>query len=126
MNNCNCLLFSFIIYLLLINIIFCLIIASDLGDNNCRVAAFVSFARVPVHNTNTVSTFRRKANFLLSRAEILCFFSNLIHFHFSFLHLQFFSTCFGPAGPSSGESNYTCSLWHHSLIRCYLVRGRWC
>ena len=22
-----------------------------------------------------------------------------------FLHVQFFSTCFGPAGPSSGESN---------------------
>ena len=40
--------------------------------------------------------------------------------------LQFFSTCFGPAGPSSGESNYTCSIWHLSLIRCYLVRGRWC
>ena len=45
------------------------------------------------------------------------------------LHLQFlqlFSTCFEPAGPSSGESNYTCSIWHLSLIRCYLVRGRWC
>jgi len=37
-----------------------------------------------------------------------------------------FSTCFGPAGLSSGESNYTCSLWHLSLVRCYLVRGRWC
>ena len=32
-------------------------------------------------------------------------FSNLLHFYFPFLHLQFFSTCFGPAGPSSGESN---------------------
>ena len=40
--------------------------------------------------------------------QILYFFSNLIHFYlfiFFFLHLQFFSTCFGPAGPSSGESN---------------------
>ena len=61
--------------------------------------------------------------------EILCFLSNLIHFYFSFYiynFLQLFSTCFGPAGPSSGESNYTCSIWHLSLIRCYLVRGRWC
>ena len=50
--------------------------------------------------------------------QILCFFSNLIHFYFSFYiynFLQLFSTCFGPAGPSSGESNYTCSIWHLSL-----------
>ena len=40
--------------------------------------------------------------------------------------LTIFSTCFGRAGLSSGESNYTCSLWHLSLVRCYLVRGRWC
>ena len=33
------------------------------------------------------------------------FFSTLIHLYFPFLHLQFFSTCFGPAGPSSGGSN---------------------
>ena len=44
---------------------------------------------------------------------------------YNFLLAIFFSTCFGPAGPSSGESNYTCSLWHLSLVRCYLVRGRW-
>ena len=47
----------------------------------------------------------------------------LLFFLFTF---TIFSTCFRPAGPSSGESNYTCSLWHLSLIRCYLVRGRWC
>jgi len=39
--------------------------------------------------------------------QILCFFSNLIHFYFSFhiynFLLTIFSTCFGPAGPSSGE-----------------------
>jgi len=29
----------------------------------------------------------------------------------SFSLLQFFSTYFGPAGPSPGESNYTCSIW---------------
>ena len=29
-----------------------------------------------------------------------------------------FSTCFGPAGPSSGESNYTRSVWSLSLVRC--------
>ena len=61
--------------------------------------------------------------------NILCFFSILTHFYFSlyiYNFLQFFSTCFGPVGPSSGESNYTCSIWHLSLIRCYLVRGRWC
>ena len=62
--------------------------------------------------------------------QILCFFSNLIHFYFSFYIYNFlltiFSTCFGPAGPSSGESNYTYSLWHLSLVRCYLVRGPWC
>ena len=40
--------------------------------------------------------------------------------------LTIFFTCFGPDGPSSGESNYTCSLWHLSLVRCYLVCGRWC
>ena len=61
---------------------------------------------------------------------ILCFFSNLIHFCFPYIFtiffLTIFSTCFGPAGPSSGESNYTCSIWHLSLLRCYLVRGRWC
>ena len=62
---------------------------------------------------------------------ILCFFSNLIHFFifltyfYNFL-LTIFSTCFGPAGPSSGESNYTCSLWPLSLVLCYFVRGRWC
>jgi hypothetical protein len=53
---------------------------------------------------------------------------NLIHFYFPFYIYNFFtifSTCFGPAGPSSGESNYTCSIWHLSLVRCYLVRGRW-
>jgi len=47
----------------------------------------------------------------------------LLFFLFTF---TIFSTCFGPAGPSSGKSNYTCSLWHLSLIRCYFVRGRWC
>jgi len=44
---------------------------------------------------------------------------------YNFLH-TIFSTRFGPAGPSSGESNYTCSLSHLSLVCCYLVRGRWC
>jgi len=32
-------------------------------------------------------------------------FSILIHLYFPFLHLQFFSMRFGPAGPSPGESN---------------------
>ena len=37
---------------------------------------------------------------------ILCFFSNLIHFYFPYIYnflLTIFSTCFGPAGPSTGE-----------------------
>ena len=58
----------------------------------------------------------------LFQLDTLFFFSLYIY---NFL-LTIFSTCFGPAGPSSGESNYTCSLWHLSLVRCYLVRGRWC
>jgi len=40
--------------------------------------------------------------------------------------LTIFSTCFGPAGLSSWESNYTRSLWSLSLVRWYVVRGRWC
>ena len=68
---------------------------------------------------------------LVDRASFIntLFLFQLIHFCFSFYiynFLQLFSTCFGPAGPSSGESNYTCSIWHLSLIRCCLVRGRWC
>ena len=55
----------------------------------------------------------------LFQLDTLLFFSFYIH------NFTVFSTCFGPAGPSSGESNYTCSLWHRSLVRCYLVRGRW-
>ena len=47
--------------------------------------------------------------YLIDRASFInsfYFFFQLDTLIFSFfLHLQFFSTCFGPAGPSSGESN---------------------
>ena len=60
-----------------------------------------------------------RASFLntlfLFQLDTLLFFPFYIH------NFPIFSTCFGPAGPSSGESNYTCSVWHLSGCMCNLI-----
>ena len=43
--------------------------------------------------------------FLCILYSLFLFQLDTLLFLFFFLRLQFFSTCFGPAGPSSGESN---------------------